>query len=30
VLRAGADADIVLLDEALQIGGVWTRGLPVD
>ena len=29
-LRAGADADIVLLDEALQIGGVWTRGLPVN
>jgi N-acetylglucosamine-6-phosphate deacetylase len=29
-LRAGADADIVLLDEALRIGGVWTRGLPVN
>jgi N-acetylglucosamine-6-phosphate deacetylase len=29
-LRAGADADIVLLDEALQIRGVWTRGLPVN
>lgn len=25
-LRTGADADIVLLDEALDIAGVWTRG----
>jgi N-acetylglucosamine-6-phosphate deacetylase len=29
-LRAGADADIVLLDENLQITKVWTRGLPVN
>jgi N-acetylglucosamine-6-phosphate deacetylase len=29
-LRAGADADIVLLDEALETRGVWTRGLPVN
>ncbi len=29
-LRAGADADIVLLNEALQITHVWTRGLPVS
>src|ERR1700738_5095261 len=28
-LRAGADADIVLLDENLQVTKVWTRGLPV-
>ena len=27
-LRAGADADIVLLDENLQVTNVWTRGLP--
>jgi N-acetylglucosamine-6-phosphate deacetylase len=27
VLRAGADADIVLLDEALNITNVWARGL---
>jgi N-acetylglucosamine-6-phosphate deacetylase len=25
-LRAGADADIVLLDEALNVTQVWTRG----
>lgn len=27
-LRAGADADIVLLDENLQVTNVWTRGRP--
>jgi N-acetylglucosamine-6-phosphate deacetylase len=27
-LRTGADADIVLLDENLQVTNVWTRGLP--
>src|SRR5208282_2150748 len=26
-LRAGADADIVLLDEALNVTRVWTRGI---
>jgi N-acetylglucosamine-6-phosphate deacetylase len=26
-LRAGADADIILLDEALNITQVWTRGI---
>ncbi|HEY2460935.1 MAG TPA: N-acetylglucosamine-6-phosphate deacetylase [Candidatus Acidoferrum sp.] len=30
VLRTGADADIVLLDEALQIANVWTRGIPLN
>ncbi len=29
-LRTGADADIILLDENLQVTNVWTRGLPVD
>ena len=29
-LRTGADADIVLLDENLQITNVWTRGLPLN
>jgi N-acetylglucosamine-6-phosphate deacetylase len=29
-LRAGADADIVLLDEGLHVTRVWTRGVPVD
>jgi N-acetylglucosamine-6-phosphate deacetylase len=29
-LRPGADADIVLLDENLQITNVWTRGLPLN
>jgi N-acetylglucosamine-6-phosphate deacetylase len=29
-LRTGADADIVLLDENLQITNVWTRGLPFN
>lgn len=27
VLRVGADADLVLLDDALHVAGVWTRGL---
>jgi N-acetylglucosamine-6-phosphate deacetylase len=26
-LRVGADADVVLLDEAMQISGIWTRGV---
>jgi len=26
----GADADVVLLDEAMQISGVWTRGRAVN
>jgi N-acetylglucosamine-6-phosphate deacetylase len=30
VLRTGADADIVLLDENLQVTNVWTRGLPLN
>jgi len=29
-LRAGADADIVLLDEGLQVANVWTRGAAVN
>jgi N-acetylglucosamine-6-phosphate deacetylase len=29
-LRAGADADVVLLDESLQVAGVWTRGVAVN
>jgi N-acetylglucosamine-6-phosphate deacetylase len=29
-LRAGADADVVLLDEALQVAGVWVRGVPLN
>jgi N-acetylglucosamine-6-phosphate deacetylase len=29
-LRVGADADVVLLDEAMQISGVWTRGVAVN
>lgn len=29
-LRTGADADIVLLDENLQITNVWTRGLSLN
>ena len=29
-LRVGADADVVLLDEAMQISGVWTRGRAVN
>jgi N-acetylglucosamine-6-phosphate deacetylase len=28
-LRAGADADIVLIDDGLHIAGVWTRGVAV-
>lgn len=30
VLRIGADADIVLLDEGFHITNVWTRGVAVD
>lgn len=29
-LRVGADADIVLLNEDLQISGVWTRGIALS
>lgn len=29
-LRPGADADIVLLDEALNVAGVWTRGVRLN
>ena len=29
-LRTGADADIVLLDECLQITNVWARGMPMN
>lgn len=29
-LRAGADADIVLLDEGLHVAGVWARGEPLN
>lgn len=29
-LRAGADADILLLDDGLQITQIWTRGVPVN
>jgi N-acetylglucosamine-6-phosphate deacetylase len=29
-LRIGADADIVLLDEGLQIANVWARGIPLN
>jgi N-acetylglucosamine-6-phosphate deacetylase len=28
-LRPGADADILLLDEGLNITEVWTRGMPL-
>ena len=28
-LRAGADADIVLLDDSLQVANVWVRGVPL-
>jgi N-acetylglucosamine-6-phosphate deacetylase len=28
-LRIGADADIVLLDEGLQVANVWARGVPL-
>lgn len=30
VLRTGADADIVLLDDSLQLKNVWVRGVPVN
>jgi N-acetylglucosamine-6-phosphate deacetylase len=29
-LRTGADADIVLLDQNLQVTNVWTRGIPLQ
>src|SRR6202140_3447519 len=29
-LRVGADADVALVDEAMQISGVWTRGVAVN
>jgi N-acetylglucosamine-6-phosphate deacetylase len=29
-LRAGADADVVLLDDSLHVTSVWTRGLAVN
>jgi N-acetylglucosamine-6-phosphate deacetylase len=29
-LRVGADADIVLLDEALHLAGVWARGVALN
>lgn len=29
-LRTGADADIVLLNEALEITNVWARGVPIN
>jgi N-acetylglucosamine-6-phosphate deacetylase len=29
-LRAGADADILLLDEGLQVAGVWARGVRLN
>jgi len=29
-LRVGADADIVLLDQNLQLTNVWTRGIPLN
>jgi N-acetylglucosamine-6-phosphate deacetylase len=29
-LRTGADADIVLLDERLELARVWVRGTPVQ
>jgi N-acetylglucosamine-6-phosphate deacetylase len=29
-LRVGADADIVLLDEGLQVTNVWARGVPLN
>lgn len=30
VLRAGADADVVLLDERLNVQDVWLRGMPLN
>jgi N-acetylglucosamine-6-phosphate deacetylase len=29
-LRVGADADVVLMDHAMQISGVWVRGMAVN
>jgi N-acetylglucosamine-6-phosphate deacetylase len=29
-LRVGADADVVLLDDAVHVAGVWTRGLALN
>jgi N-acetylglucosamine-6-phosphate deacetylase len=29
-LRVGADADILLLDESLHLGGVWARGIALN
>jgi N-acetylglucosamine-6-phosphate deacetylase len=29
-LRAGADADVVLLDEGLRVAGVWARGTSIN
>ena len=29
-LRTGADADIVLLNEALEVTNVWARGVPLN
>ena len=29
-LRGGADADILLLDESLHLGGVWARGVALN
>jgi N-acetylglucosamine-6-phosphate deacetylase len=29
-LRVGADADILLMDEGLQLAGVWVRGVAVN
>src|SRR5258708_337587 len=29
-LRVGADADILLLDEGLQLAGVWARGVALN
>ena len=30
VLRVGADADVLLLDESLRLAGVWTRGVGLN
>jgi N-acetylglucosamine-6-phosphate deacetylase len=29
-LRIGADADVVLLNESLQVTNVWARGMPMN
>jgi N-acetylglucosamine-6-phosphate deacetylase len=29
-LRVGADADVLLMDEAMQLAGVWVRGVAVN